>query len=59
MDAYKYSIFSGIAAPPPPVGNITVYFLLFYFSSPYMYTFMTSSVILDGGLPAPQWWPGI
>ena len=58
-DAYKASIFSGFMASPPPVGNNTLSFLILYFSSLSVSSVLTSSVILDGDLPAPQCWPGI
>ena len=58
-NAYKDSIFSGFMASPPPVGNPTVYFLLFSFSSPSVSTIKTSSVILCGVLPSPKCLPGI
>ena len=59
MDAYKASIFYGFMASPPPVGNTTLPFLLLSFSSPTVSTVLPSSVILDGDLPATQFWPGI
>ena len=57
--AYKASIFYGFVASPPPVGGTTLSFLLLSFSSPSVSTLLPSSVILDGELPAPQYWPGI
>ena len=58
-DAYKASAFSGFVASPPPVGNVTFYFLIIYFSSLSMSTVFNSSVILDSDLHTPQLWPGI
>ena len=45
-DAYKYSIFYGFVASPPPVGNNTVYFLVLYFPSPSVSTILTFYEIL-------------
>ena len=63
MDAYKASVFSRIVAPPPRIGEILVSFFILYFSWPSVSNVIHSSVILDGGLPAPQfcrmiwhWW---
>ena len=62
-DAYKSSIFSRFVDYPPPVENIIFYYLLLSFSSLSMSTILTSSAILDGDLPLPQfcseiwsWW---
>ena len=57
--AYKATISSGFVASPPPVGDTTFYFLLFYFSSLSMSTVLPFSVIFGGDLPVPQRWPGI
>ena len=46
-------------ASPPPVGNTTFYFLFLLFSSLSVSTIFNYSVVLDGNLPAPQFWPGI
>ena len=59
MGSYKAFIFSGIVAPPPPIGNISVSFPPLSFYSPYVSTVMTYSIILDGGLPAPKRRPGV
>ena len=58
MNAYKASIFSDFVASTLPVKNTGLSFLLLYFYYIYVSTFITSSVILDGGLPSPQCWPG-
>ena len=58
-DTYKYSIFYGIVASTVPVGNISISFLLISFTSHYVSTFPTFSVILDDCLPSLQCWPGI
>ena len=59
MYAYKASIFSGFVASSPPIGNTNFYFLLLYFPYLSMSTVFPSSIILDGDLPAPQFWPDI
>ena len=51
-DAYKASTFSGFVASPPPVGTFS--FLLLYFPYTTVSTLLTSSAILDGEMPAPQ-----
>ena len=58
-DAYEASIFYGLVASPPPVGNIFMSFLLLCFYSPSVSTAVPSSLILGGGFPTPQLRPGI
>ena len=51
--------FYGFLTSPPPVGNNTLYFILFYFSSLSVSTILPYSECFDSDLPAPKFWPGI
>ena len=58
-DAYKSYIFSGFVASPPPVENVTFYFILLPFSSLSVSNVLPYSIILEVNLPTPQFRPGI
>ena len=45
--------------PPPPVGNLSISFLFLYFYLLSFLTIISSTLIFDGGFPAPHCLTGI